>query len=107
VVFTGVVRSPNKGREVTGIFYDCYKDMAENEMARIIAEVKSGHPIESVTVIHRIGEVAVGEVALLVAVTAPHRGEAFAASQTIIDELKRRVPIWKKEHYEDTEAKWL
>jgi molybdopterin synthase catalytic subunit len=107
VTFLGVVRSPNKGREVTGIVYECYREMAEVEVERIIADVKKSYAVSDVTVVHRIGRVGVGEISLLVVVWAAHRGEAFEASQSIVHELKRRVPIWKKELYGDATSQWV
>jgi molybdopterin synthase catalytic subunit len=107
VTFAGVVRNSNEGREVTGMHYDCYREMAEQEIARIIDEVKATTSVQTIDVVHRIGELAVGEVSLVVVVKAPHRRQAFGAAQQVIDELKRRVPIWKKEHYADSESRWL
>jgi molybdopterin synthase catalytic subunit len=107
VTFTGVVRDHNDGRPVTGMHYDCYRAMAEQEMQRIVAEVKTATGVESIEAVHRIGELVVGDISLLVVVTAPHRREAFDAAQKVVDELKQRVPIWKKEHYADAESKWL
>jgi molybdopterin synthase catalytic subunit len=107
VTFAGVVRSPNSGREVSGIFYDCYREMAEREIASVIREVRSVTGAKSIRVIHRVATVPVGEVSMLVAVRAAHRREAFEACQKIIDEVKRRVPIWKKERYVDSTARWL
>ena len=107
VTFCGVVRSPHEGHEVVGIFYDCYREMAEREIDSIVAAIKKECSVESIKVVHRIGEVAVGEVSLLVAVAAEHRREAFVAAQRVIDEIKRRVPIWKKERYADSATKWL
>ena len=107
VTFLGVVRSPSQGREVVGIFYECYREMAEREIGLVIESVSKECSVKSIKVVHRIGEVAVGEVSLLVAVSAPHRREAFDATQRVIDEIKDRVPIWKKERYADDAAKWL
>ena len=107
VTFCGVVRSSNRGQEVISILYDCYRDMADGEIEHITKAVTKECGVRSIMVVHRIGEVAVGEVSLLVAVSAEHRKEAFAAAQRVIDEIKRRVPIWKKEHYADAAAQWL
>jgi molybdopterin synthase catalytic subunit len=107
VTFCGVVRTPNKGREVIGIFYDCYREMAEREIGSVVTAIKAECSVKSIKVLHRVGEVAVGEVSLLVAVSAEHRREAFAAAARVIDEIKRRLPIWKKERYDDGSAKWV
>jgi molybdopterin synthase catalytic subunit len=107
VSFFGVVRNENRGRDVTGIVYECYADMAERVSAMICDEVKASHEVESIRVLHRTGEVSAGEISLLVIVTAPHRAEAFAASERVVDALKRRVPIWKKERYADGTEAWL
>jgi len=107
VAFLGVVRSPSQGRDVVGIFYECYREMAQREIGLVIETVSKEYPVESIKVVHRIGEVAVGEVSLLVAVSAAHRREAFEATERVIDEIKDRVPIWKKERYADAAAKWL
>jgi molybdopterin synthase catalytic subunit len=107
VVFTGVVRSQNDGREVKMIHYDAYPPLAEREIARVVAEAERAHAPCSARVAHRVGDVSAGEVSLIVVVRAPHRERAYAASQSIVDELKRRAPIWKKEFYADGTARWL
>jgi molybdopterin synthase catalytic subunit len=107
VTFAGVVRSPHDGREVTGVFYECYDDMAERELAALVSELKRTHAVTDVRIIHRVGDVPVGEVSLWVAVTAPHRKDAFDAAVAAVDEVKRRVPIWKKERYVGSETRWL
>ena len=107
VTFTGAIRERNNGRRVKGIFYDCYREMAEREIGRIIQDVQKTHRLRNVRAVHRVGEVAVGEIWLLVAVTAEHRREAFEGCHAIVDEIKRRAPIWKKEHYADHTAQWI
>lgn len=107
VTFKGVIRPKNDGRRVTGIFYDCYREMAEREIADVLLEAKRFYPEVAARAIHRIGEVAVGEVSLLVLTAAEHRRDAYAANQQIVDELKRRLPIWKKERYADADSRWL
>jgi len=106
VTFCGVVRSNNEGRAVTGIFYDCYREMAAAEMGRIVEGVVEEFGVGSLKVLHRIGELTVGDVSLLVVASAPHRREAFDAARRAVDEIKRRVPIWKKERYADATAEW-
>jgi molybdopterin synthase catalytic subunit len=107
VTFTGVVRAHNQGRPVTGIHYDCYREMADAEMRLIIEDVAAATGATTITAIHRIGELQPGDVALLVVAAAPHRKEAFDAAERTVAEIKRRVPIWKKEHYADATAEWL
>ena len=107
VTFSGVVRSANEGRKVTGIFYDCYREMAEAEIGRLIDDVVAEYRVNSLKIVHRIGELTVGELSLLVLASSEHRREAFEATQRVIDEIKRRVPIWKKERYADAPAQWL
>lgn len=107
VTFSGVVRSTNEGRKVTGIFYDCYREMAEAEIGRLIDDVVAECRLSSLRVVHRVGELTVGELSLLVLASSEHRREAFEATQRVIDEIKQRVPIWKKERYADAPAEWL
>jgi molybdopterin synthase catalytic subunit len=107
VTFSGVVRSINEGRRVTGIFYDCYHEMAEAEIGRLVEDIVAECGVRSLKVIHRVGELTVGELSLLVLASSEHRREAFEATQRVIDEIKRRVPIWKKERYADAPAEWL
>lgn len=97
-VFVGVVRDANDGRAVTLLEYEAYAPMAVAEMERICADVEAAIPETRVAVIHRIGSLRVGDVAVVCAASAPHRGEAFAACRKLIDEIKHRVPIWKREH---------
>jgi molybdopterin synthase catalytic subunit len=100
-VFIGVVRGESRGRAVSHLEYEAYDEMAQDEMARIEAELRHTWPVTDVRIVHRLGRVAVGEASVVVAVTSPHRAEAFAACRHAIDLLKARVPIWKKEHYAD------
>jgi molybdopterin synthase catalytic subunit len=107
VTFCGVVRSTNEDRRVTGIFYDCYREMAEAEIGRLINDVVSECGVNSLKVVHRVGELTVGELSLLVVASSKHRREALEATRRAVDEIKRRVPIWKKERYADAPAEWL
>lgn len=95
IVFIGVVRSVENGETIQGIDYEAFERMAEHQFHRLFGEMETRWPVESIRVIHRIGRVASGEPSLWVEVLAPHRGEAFAATQWLIDEMKRVVPIWK------------
>ena len=108
VVFTGIVRADERdGRRVTHIHYECYEEMAKRELDALIEEVRAATGVTGIRVLHRVGDVPAGEVAMLVVVTAGHRGEAYEASRTVVEEVKHRVPIWKKEVYDDGAAEWL
>jgi molybdopterin synthase catalytic subunit len=105
-LFIGVVRDQNEGRAVTRLAYEAYGPMAEKEMARIADEIAARHPEACVVMQHRTGSLAIGDVAVVVAVAAPHREEAFAACREGIEMIKARVPVWKKEIGRDG-AFWL
>lgn len=96
VYFTGVVREVEEGKSLAAIDYEAFQQMAEHQFELIFQQMEKRWPIESVRLVHRIGVVKVNEPSLWVEVIAPHRGEAFAACQFLIDEMKRVVPIWKK-----------
>lgn len=97
VLFEGVVRNHHEGHAVESIFYDAYRPMAEKEMEKIVRDVERQFPDTAVAVVHRLGELKVGESSIAIVCASPHRGEAFAACRTIIDRVKETVPIWKKE----------
>jgi|ERR1051325_44862 molybdopterin synthase catalytic subunit len=94
--FLGVVRNMEEGKAIKAIEYEAFQRMVEHQFNLLFDEMEKRWPIESVRLIHRIGMVKVNEPSLWVEVIAPHRGEAFAACQWLIDEMKRVVPIWKK-----------
>ncbi len=96
VYFSGVVRGSEEGQSICAIEYECFRPMAEHQFHKLFDEVERRWPVESVRLVHRLGVVRVNESSLWVEVIAPHRGEAFAACQWLIDEMKRVVPIWKK-----------
>lgn len=96
-LFVGVVRDNAGGRAVTEMEYEAYEPMAEKEMERIVADLASRFPQARVVARHRIGRLLVGEVAVVVAASAPHREEAFAACRAGIEAIKARVPVWKRE----------
>lgn len=104
--FFGTVRDNNYGKEVRGIFYECYEKVANKKIGRIIEGIKDQTGVALIKVLHRVGWLPVGEIALAVFVGAPHRKEAFAACQAVIDEIKAEVPIWKKEVYADGTEVW-
>lgn len=107
VTFEGHVRDLNEGRAVRGLAYEAYAELAEAEGARILEEARTRFEITQVLCVHRIGELALGELAVWVGVSAAHRDAAFAACRHVIDEVKSRVPIWKHERYAGGEAEWL
>ena len=96
IYFLGVVREHEGETTISAIHYEAFEKMAAHQFEKIFAAVEQRWPVDSVRVVHRIGSVAVNQPSLWVEVTAPHRGEAFAACQFIIDEMKRVVPIWKR-----------
>jgi molybdopterin synthase catalytic subunit len=95
VEFRGIVRETEDGRPIRGIEYECHEAMARHQLEQIAARVASAFGLIDLIVIHRIGEIRVGEASLYLRATAPHRGEAFAAAAEMIAQLKRDVPIWK------------
>ena len=105
--FRGIVRARADGREVAAIDYECYREMAEKEMLSVANEAAARFELRSVFVAHRTGRVRAGETSVLVAVAAAHRGQAFDALRSIVDALKERAPIWKKEIYPDGTSRWL
>jgi molybdopterin synthase catalytic subunit len=106
VTFEGTVRDNARGKRVRYLQYDAYPEMAEQEMAKIAAEVERRWGTDRVALVHRIGRLEIGEVSVVVAVACPHRAEAFEACRYAIDTLKAAVPIWKKEVAEDGEE-WV
>jgi molybdopterin synthase catalytic subunit len=96
VCFLGVVRGTEENKYISAIAYEAFERMAEHQFNLLFDQVEKRWPIESVRLVHRVGLVKVNEASLWVEVVAPHRGEAFAACQWLIDEMKRVVPIWKK-----------
>ena len=105
--FEGWVRDHNDGRAVNGLRYEAYPALAESEGARILDEARANLAIIDALCVHRIGDLAIGELAVWVGVSAAHRDAAFAACRFIIDEVKARVPIWKRERYVEGDAGWL
>src|SRR5579883_969890 len=105
--FEGWVRDHNEGRRVRRLEYEAFEPLAIKEGERIIAEAIARFGVEHAACVHRIGALEIGEKAVWVGVTARHRDEAFRACRYIIDEVKHRVPIWKKEHYEDGDSGWV
>jgi molybdopterin synthase catalytic subunit len=107
VTFTGRVRNFNDGREVSSLEYEVYETLAIREGEKIIAEAQTRYAISDAAVIHRYGHLALGDIAVAVVVVAGHRDGAFTACRYIIDEVKARVPIWKREHFVTGPAIWV
>ncbi len=107
VAFEGWVRNHHEGRRVTGLEYEAYDALAVSEGEKIIAEARDKFGAAKVACVHRVGSLGLGEMAVWVGASAPHRDEAFAACRYVIDEVKLRVPVWKKEHYVEGDADWV
>jgi molybdopterin synthase catalytic subunit len=107
VTFAGVVRElSDDDRPVNGLSYEAYPAMALDEMRKIAHEAQAKFGPCEIAIVHRFGDLAIGETSVAIVVAAPHRAAAFDACEYAIDELKARVPIWKKEHYLDGSATW-
>ena len=104
--FIGTTRNNNEGRKVIALDYDGYPEMAEKELARIGTDAKTKWPICRMAIVHRLGPVQITEASVIIAVSAGHRDAAFAACRFAIEEIKKTVPIWKKEVYEGGEV-WI
>ena len=107
LIFLGVVRNHAEGRPVDGMRYDAYEDMARSVLADIAREASERHETDRLAVVHRVGDLKLGETSVAIAVSTPHRAEAYAASREIIEEIKKRLPVWKKEHYVDGASAWV
>ena len=107
LLFLGVVRDVNDGRGVTSIEYSAYEAMAQRELDALVTEATARFGSSSVVVEHRLGELALEDASVGIAVAHAHRDEAYALSRWTIEELKRRVPIWKREHYVDGTREWV
>jgi molybdopterin synthase catalytic subunit len=107
VLFVGTVRDVNDDRAVTGIDYTAYRAMAARELAAIVGEAAARHGTTHIVVEHRVGTLGLGDASVAIAVGHARRAAAFDASRQIIEELKRRVPIWKREHYADGTREWV
>ena len=106
-VFLGCVREMNEGRAVTGIEYSAYRAMAERELAAIAAEASAKYGVSRLVIEHRLGLLELGDVSVAIVAAHPHRAPALDANRYVIEELKRRVPIWKLEHYVDGTRNWV
>jgi molybdopterin synthase catalytic subunit len=106
IVFRGVARRHSRGRDVVHLEYEAYPEMAEKVMAQIGDEMQERWPISRVAMVHRTGVLEIGQASVVIAVSAPHRSEAFEAAEYAIDRLKQIVPIWKKEVWSDG-SQWI
>ncbi|PWJ49018.1 molybdopterin synthase subunit MoaE [Quadrisphaera granulorum] len=106
VTFAGIVRDHDHGAAVDRLVYVAHPTAART-LAEVVADVTAAHPVDAVAVSHRIGPLAVGEVALAVAVSAAHRREAFAAAAVLVDEVKERLPVWKHQFLADGTDEWV
>ena len=107
VAFWGRVRDHNEGRAVTGLEYSAYDELAIKEGSRIVAEAATRYGLDAARAAHRVGVLAVGDAAVVIEVASGHRGEGFDACRWIIDEIKKRVPVWKCEHYVEGDREWV
>ena len=99
VLFYGVVRNTNEGRDVLYLEYDCYPELAERQLDAVAREIAATFQVQDVAIAHRVGKVEIGEASLLVAVSSAHRAQAFDACHAAVDRIKQTVPIWKKEYW--------
>jgi molybdopterin synthase catalytic subunit len=105
-VFVGTVRDDDGGKAVTGLGYSAHPSAAA-ELRAVAADVVAEHGVRALAAVHRVGDLEIGDLAVVVAVACPHRGEAFAACRMLIDELKARVPIWKHQRFADGTEEWV
>ena len=106
-VFVGTVRNLNDGRSVSGIDYEAYQPMAERQLTAIATEVCASTPGLRLAIEHRIGTLGVGEISVAIAAGHARRAAALTSAQLVIEQIKHRVPIWKREHYLDGERRWV
>jgi molybdopterin synthase catalytic subunit len=107
VVFIGTVRDMNDGRDVTALDYKAYTSMAERELSSIVGEAETRWTSSRIVCEHRVGSLTLGDASVVIAASHPHRGEAFDACRYVIEELKKRLPVWKREHYADGDLAWV
>ncbi|GAB1420737.1 molybdenum cofactor biosynthesis protein MoaE [Anaerolineales bacterium] len=107
IIFVGTVRNTNQGKPVDGMTYEAHIPLAVQALLDLETETKQTFAISQCRVQHRIGSLKLGEASVVIVVRAPHRDDAYQASRYMIDELKKRVPIWKEEHYLDGDSRYL
>ncbi|MEX0818016.1 MAG: molybdenum cofactor biosynthesis protein MoaE [Pirellulaceae bacterium] len=107
VLFLGTTREFTRGRQTLLLNYECYAEMAKKKLAELDAEAQQRWPLVGTAIVHRIGQVALGEASVAIAVSSAHRQDAFDAGEWLIDTLKQVVPIWKQEHWADGATEWV
>ena len=107
VLFLGTTREFTRGRQTASLDYECYPEMAEKKLAELEAEALRRWPLTGCFVVHRLGHVALGEASIAIAVSSPHRQNAFEAGKWLIDTIKEVVPIWKRENWADGSTEWV
>jgi len=107
LLFVGVVRNHADGRAVTGMRYEAFEEMAVDVLKTIAGEAAGRLGTDRVAVVHRVGDLSIGDASVAVAVSSPHRADAYEASRYVIEEIKKRLPIWKKEHYAEGDDAWV
>lgn len=107
VLFAGTTREFTDGKRTESLDYECYPDMATQELGKLEQQARERWPIVGCSIVHRLGHLQIGEASVAIAVSSPHRKAAFEAGQWIIDTLKQLVPIWKKENWEDGTFEWV
>jgi molybdopterin synthase catalytic subunit len=107
VLFLGTVREMTNGRQTVALDYEGYPEMAEAKLAELETAARSRWPVTEVVIAHRLGKLELGEISVAIAVSCPHRKDAFDAGRFLIDELKVTVPIWKKENWSDGTTEWV
>jgi len=107
VLFLGTTRELTRGRRTASLDYECYPQMAEQKLAELEAEARGRWPLTGCSIVHRLGRLELGEASVAIAVSSPHRADAFAAGQWLIDTIKEVVPIWKCENWADGSSEWV
>lgn len=107
ILFVGTTRQFTDGRETSRLVYECYEEMAVKKLTELHSVACEKWPIEKCAIVHRVGKVELGESSIAVAVSTPHRIDAFAAAQWLMDTIKKEVPIWKQENWADGTEEWI
>jgi molybdopterin synthase catalytic subunit len=105
-LFTGTVRDHDHGRDVQRLSYSAHPT-AEAELRRVCEKIAADFEVTAIAAVHRVGDLAIGDLAVVVAVSCPHRAEAFTACRALIDELKQSIPVWKHQVFGDGESEWV
>ncbi|MEZ5939959.1 MAG: molybdenum cofactor biosynthesis protein MoaE [Planctomycetaceae bacterium] len=107
LLFLGTVREMTQGRRTLALDYDAYPEMALKQMQLLADEAQANWPITKLGIVHRLGHLELGDISVAIAVSTPHRHQAYDAGRFLIDELKIRVPVWKKENWDDGSTEWV